>query len=342
MGRIKPGELIPSEVTLAREFVLSRHTVRKAISVLVNQGFLYTEHGRGTYCQDRSSEKHDSKIIGVITTYISEYIFPRVIQGIDSVLSENSYSIMLKNSDNNKDKEALCLQEVVERNIDGLIIEPARSAVISSHLKYYDALDAHNIPYIFIHGYHQQLENRSYLLLDDRKGMHMAVAYLTQLGHKNIFGIFKADDIQGVNRHKGYTDALTGAGLTYNPDHVIWYHTDDRDSKPKVTIKQMLESDEKIDAIACYNDQIAFSIFETLNGMGIEVPADISLTGFDDSYFSTNCPVKITTVTHPKEKFGGTAAELLLRLLKDEDYLHNPIQKVIQPELVVKDSCVKR
>ncbi|MDP4094958.1 MAG: substrate-binding domain-containing protein, partial [Bacillota bacterium] len=128
----------------------------------------------------------------------------------------------------------------------------------------------------------------------------------------------------------------------YDPDEVIWFHTEDRDIKPCNAIKQIIEANKRIDAIACYNDEIAFKVFEMLESMGIKVPENISITGFDDSYFSNNCPVKITTVTHPKESLGEMAAEILLQLIKVDDYLGNPVQKVIVPELVIKDSCIKR
>lgn len=342
MGRIKPGEPIPSENRLSEDFSLSRHTVRKAISMLVNEGYLYTEHGRGTYCRDRSIRRRDSKNIGVITTYISEYIFPKVIQGIDSVLSNNGYSIMLKNTNNNTDKEASCLEDVLGKNIEGLIIEPTKSALFSNNLKYYEALDSHRIPYIFIHGCYQQLEDKPYVFLDDVVGMHSAVEYLAKLGHKKIAGIFKADDVQGLNRHKGYARALTENDLPYDPDDVVWFHTEDRSVKPYNIIKQMMESKRGIDAVACYNDEIAFKVIELLNGLGVRVPEDVSVTGYDDSYYSENCPVKITSVCHPKEKLGETAAEILLQMLKDDGYLRNPVQRLIVPELIIKDSCIKR
>ncbi|HEX2927586.1 MAG TPA: GntR family transcriptional regulator [Ruminiclostridium sp.] len=342
MGRIKPGEQIPSENMLAEKLTLSRHTVRKAISMLVNEGYLYTEHGRGTYCTDRSRKRNDSRNIGVITTYISEYIFPRVIQGIDNVLSGNGYSIVLKNTNNNIEKEAACLDDVLQKNVEGLIIEPTKSALFSDNLKYYEALDNHQIPYIFIHGCYQQLEAKSYVLLDDAKGMYKVVQYLASLGHKKIAGIFKADDVQGLERHKGYAKALSDAGLGYDPDNIIWFHTEDRDIKPMKEIRRFLDEKRGIDAIACYNDEIAFSVFKLLNDSGIKVPEDISVTGFDDSYFSSNCPVGITTVRHPKEKLGETAAELLLQMIKDNDYQKNPVQKIIEPELIIKESCITR
>ena len=342
MGRIKPGEKIPSENALSEQFSLSRQTIRKALALLVNEGYVFTEHGRGTFCSDRSSHRNASKNIGVITTYISEYIFPKVIQGIDSVLSENGYSIMLKNTDNNTEKEAIDLEDILSKDIEGLIIEPTKSALFSNNLKYYDALDHHNIPYIFIHGFYQKQENKPFLILDDAQGMFSVVQYLTSLGHKNIVGIFKDDDIQGFNRHKGYARALYAAGIPYDPDLVIWFHTEDREEKPYAELQTLIKDKRAIDAIACYNDQIAFKVYELLHEMNIAIPEDISLTGFDDSYLSANCPIKITTVSHPKEKFGEIAAQMLLQLLNDRDYLNNPLQQIIEPELVIKDSCKKR
>ncbi|HEX2927807.1 MAG TPA: GntR family transcriptional regulator [Ruminiclostridium sp.] len=342
MGRIKPGDKISSENALAEQFSLSRQTVRRAISILVNEGYLNTEHGSGTYCVDRSKRRSSSKNIGVITTYISQYIFPNVIKGIDSVLSSNGYTIFLKNTNNNTEKEARFLEDILGKNIEGLIIEPTKSALFSNNLKYYEALDNHNIPYIFMHGFHQQLENKPYLILDDAQGMFSAVEYLVKLGHKNIVGIFKADDAQGLNRHKGYARALNEGGLPYDPDNIIWYHTEDKDKKPYTEVRRMITEKRSMDAIVCYNDQIAFKVYELLSEFGIKVPEDISVVGFDDSYYSESCPVKLTTVSHPKEKLGEAVAEMLLQMLNDQSLQKNPIQKIIIPKLVIKDSCCKR
>lgn len=342
MGRIKPGEQIPSENTLAEMLSMSRNTVRKAISSLVVEGYLYTEHGKGTYCRDRSTARKNSKNIGVITTYISEYIFPGVIQGIDRVLSEKGYSILLKNTGNDIEKEAVYLEEALVKDLEGLIIEPTKSALFPANLKYYEALDSSNIPYVFIHGYYQQLEDKPKVILDDSEGMYNAVNYLAELGHRHIAGIFKADDVQGINRHKGYARALSRHGIPYNPDYVIWFHTEDRNIKPYSAIKSILGSGMEIDAVACYNDQIAFGVYELLAEMGIRVPEDISITGFDDSYLSLSCPVKLTTVSHPKERLGEIAAQLLMEMVGDRETMNSPGSKLIKPELIIRESCIKR
>ena len=88
-GIYQPGDKIPSENQLVQEYDLSRHTVRKALSILEEEGYIVAVHGKGTFCTERAIHKKESKNIAVVTTYISDYIFPRLIQGINSVLSKN-------------------------------------------------------------------------------------------------------------------------------------------------------------------------------------------------------------------------------------------------------------
>ena len=85
-GEIAPGQKLPSENTLSAQYQVSRQTVRKALAILQNEGYIYAEHGRGTFCSEMMRHAHPSKNIAVVTTYLSDYIFPRVIQGIDDVV----------------------------------------------------------------------------------------------------------------------------------------------------------------------------------------------------------------------------------------------------------------
>src|SRR5699024_8719976 len=84
----KPNEKIESESELMRRFGVSRHTVRLAIGDLVTEGWLYREQGAGTFCRDRSKREqqknNDVKKIAIIATYISDYIFPSIIQGAEA------------------------------------------------------------------------------------------------------------------------------------------------------------------------------------------------------------------------------------------------------------------
>lgn len=339
-GRIMPGDKIPSENLLANKFSLSRHTVRKSIALLVNEGLLYTEHGRGTFSSGALRKSRDSKNIGVITTYISEYIFPQVISGIDEVLAKSGYSIILKNTGNDCLCEAVCLKDILGKDISGLIVEPTRSALYTSNIKYFETLDRYGIPYVFIHGCYEQLGQKPCILLDDAGGMYDMVLHLVKTGHRNISGIFKADDMQGLNRHKGFVRALSECGLSYDPEKVIWFHTEDRSTKPFAALKGLLADGREIDAVACYNDEVAFNTVKLLTSIGRRVPEDISVTGFDDSYLAEACPVKLTTAKHPKNDLGREAAALVLELISGN--LSGPEVRVIKPELVLRNSTAVR
>ena len=203
-GTIKPGQKLPSENELTKEYALSRHTVRKALALLENEGYITAQHGKGTFCSERVIQRHNSKNIAVVTTYLSDYIFPRLIQGMDRVLSENGYSIILKNTCNSRSKEEKVLKELLDKPIDGLIIEPSKSQILCRHINLYEMLDKYQIPYVFIQGCYPQMADKPCILMDDCKGGYLLTRHLLETGRRNIIGIFKADDSQGAQRHKGY------------------------------------------------------------------------------------------------------------------------------------------
>lgn len=341
-GKIKPGEKLPSENELSARYEISRHTVRKALGILANEGYITAEHGRGTFCSERMRHTKNSRNIAVITTYMSDYIFPRLLQGIDRVLTENGYSIVLKNTGNSRAREVKCLEDILTKDIDGLIIEPSKSQMYCKHQHLYERLDEYGIPYVFIQGIFPQMGEKPYVLMDDCQGGYVLTKYLIELGHRQIAGIFKADDIQGQERHKGYVKALQEAGMPYNPDMVVWFHTEDRTIKPISEVERMVKENVPMDAVVCYNDQIAMEAIRILKMAGKQVPEDISVTGYDNSAIGQSGHVKLTTIAHPQEQMGKMAAELLLSCIRGEDLEESQRHLRIAPELIVRESCKER
>lgn len=341
-GRRKPGDKLPSENELSASRHVSRHTVRKALSILEQEGYVEAEHGRGTFVSKKAGTRKGSGNIAVVTTYLSDYIFPRLIQGIDSVLTANGYSIILKNTGNSRVKENRCLEEILEKDVDGLIIEPSKSEIICANKALYDKLDFYQIPYVFIQGYYAQMKGKPHILMDDCRGGYLVTNYLIGLGHRRILGIFKADDSQGKERHKGYVKALQEAGLPYDPDMVIWFHTEDRTVKPAKVLELMVENGCAVDGIVCYNDQIALEVLKTLQKKNIRVPEDISVTGYDNSFIAENGAVKLTTIAHPQEKLGAMAAELLLEKIRGIPDEESRVERILKPELIIRESCKDR
>ena len=319
-GTIKPGQKLPSENELTREYALSRHTVRKALALLENEGYITAQHGKGTFCSERVIQRHNSKNIAVTTTYLSDYIFPRLIQGMDRVLSENGYSIILKNTCNSRSKEEKVLKELLDKPIDGLIIEPSKSQILCRHINLYEMLDKYQIPYVFIQGCYPQMADKPCILMDDCKGGYLLTRHLLETGRRNIIGIFKADDSQGAQRHKGYVQALQESGILYDPENVIWFHTEDRKTKPSLMLSMLLDS------------------ISMLEEKGISVPEDIAVTGYDNSLIGQSSPIGITTIAHPQEKLGEMAAELILEKIRKVPEEESSVKRLISPELIVRES----
>jgi GntR family transcriptional regulator of arabinose operon len=336
---LKPGEKIHSENELAAEFEICRHTVRQAIGELVNDGWLYREHGKGTFVNKRPDmDAAGPRTVAVITTYLNDYIFPAIIRGIDSVLSKNGYTILLGCTYNLHEKERLCLENLKNQNIAALIAEPTKSALPNPNLGLYRDIEKSGIPVLFIHGCYKDVKS-SYVVEDDEQAGYIATRHLVGLGHKKIGGIFKIDDIQGHSRFSGFSRALREDGLMSSDSQVIWFDTGGEDEKISgFTSKKLSAMLHESTAVVCYNEQIAIRLMDAIRCEGLSVPEDISLVSFDDSQLAVASEVKLTTVAHPKEKLGEEAGKTVIEMIAGHKG-HFEIK--MQPELVVRSSTRK-
>lgn len=351
-GTFQPHQKISSESELMKHFNVSRHTVRLAVGELVNQGWLYREQGAGTFCADRSKENinkaiKNQKNIAIITTYISDYIFPSIIRGAESYLSKHGYHVSLFSTNNDHENERHFLERILTQHFDGVIVEPTKSAVSNPNINYYLNLERQEIPYIMINAYYDELEPLS-ITVDDEKGGLLQTEHLIELGHDNIVCFFKNDDGQGSRRMKGYLKAHRKNGITLNPNNIITYQTEDKHHKPKEELAKLLDLPEKErpTAIVCYNDELALALLDVIREKNFQVPEDISIVGFDDSFLAQVSEVKLTTIKHPQSVLGEAAGKMILDIIKSSN--GNPQKSkdtfepiVFETELIVRNSTTK-
>lgn len=344
-GNVKDGQLLPSEYELMEKFNVSRHTVRQAFGELAKEGWVYKKQGKGTFA--RYFNTCDKKgMIGLITTYISDYIFPHIISGIESVMTEEGYSVIIANTNNNKEKEAYQIKSLMEQNIKGLILEPTKSAEKNVNLNLLEEVLARDIKIMFINAIYTDLKsenpNVGCVIMDDVKGGFIATEYLLKIGHRKIAGIFKRDDIQGVKREEGYRKALGNFGIIPDENMIGRFTTENKRIFPKEFVSNLLDkrnNELKPDAIVCYNDEIAVWVIQTIKECGLSVPQDISVVGYDDSSLATVLDIELTTVKHPKKQMGELAARHLIEMLENNSGNHRIIY---EPELVIRSSCKAR
>lgn len=331
---IEYGEKLPSEYELMEKFKVSRHTIRQAFGELSKEGWIYKEQGRGTFSNYRKNVSQKG-MVGVITTYISDYIFPHIISGIEEVLAKEGYVLALANTNNDKEKEAQHIKNFIQQKIVGLIIEPTRSAQANVNLPLFKEIQNNDIKTIFINATYSDFDT-AYTIIDDVKGGFAVTQYLLQIGHRKIAGIFKSDDLQGVRREQGYRNALNSFGIRSDESIIGHYDTEGREGFPHAFMQVLLAREDRPTAIVCYNDEIAIKAIQAVRNMGLRVPEDISIVGYDDSSLALASDIKLTTVKHPKTSMGNQAASFLVGML--ENNMRKPFI-IYEPELIVRTSC---
>jgi GntR family transcriptional regulator, arabinose operon transcriptional repressor len=341
-GRLKPGDQIPSENEISEQFQMSRQTVRQTFGLLEKEGLLLRVQGKGTFVSESiAGRSAEVQTIGMLTTYISDYIFPHIVRGTESALRSRGYRLVLSSTDNDKQREKESLSVMMNEPISGLIIEPTKSAEGNPNLGFYLSLDVQQIPYIMINASYPELHCPS-LKVDDEAGGYMAAEHLIQLGHKRIAGFFKTDDLQGVNRLKGFIKAHQHYRIPLHPALVVHYRTEEKHTKPMEETARILGSDDgRPTAFVCYNDELAVQLLDPIRQFGLLVPDDISLVGFDDSPLATAMEVKLTTLTHPKSEMGAAAAELLISMIEKGLDGFTAENKIFSPELIIRESTKK-
>lgn len=348
-GIVLPHGKIGSENELMKEYNVSRHTVRKAIDELVNEGWVYRKQGAGTFCADRTDQKNpigkaQRKNIALITTYLSEYIFPSIIRGAESILSEHGYQVTIFSTNNNHEQEKRALEAVLSQRFDGLIVEPTKSSIPNPNINYYLNLERQGIPYVMINAYYEELEPY-FLGMDDVKGGYTQTKHLLDLGHEQIVGLFKNDDLQGAKRLKGFIKAHRERGIALNPQHIITYTTEQKNAKPLEELHRIFKDrSHRPTGIVCYNDELALKLLDVIREFDIRVPEELSVVGYDDSFLSVASEVKLTTIQHPKVEMGIDAAKLIISCIEQErkDRSADGEQSIIyEPKLVVRHSTAE-
>ncbi|MEX1031533.1 MAG: GntR family transcriptional regulator [Paenibacillaceae bacterium] len=340
-GRIKSNEQLPSEHELSRLFSMSRQTVRQAIGEMVQEGQLYRIQGKGTYCAGTAFRRtNDTPTIGVLTTYISDYIFPLIVRGAEATLRNDGYQLLLASTDNDKAKERESLEMMLAQSVSGLIIEPTKSAEGNPNESYYRALEAQGIPYIMINETYADLDCPC-LKVDDELGVFRAVEYLILGGHRQIAGFFKTDDLQGVNRMNGFIAAHVQYQLPLSEDNIVCYSTEEKSVKPLSMAASILRRVDRPTAFVCYNDELAIRMLDIIREANLQVPDDLSIIGFDDSFLATATEVKLTTIAHPKIELGIKAAQLLIDIKEQRIELNSVGIVKYDPELMIRESTKK-
>ena len=316
----KSGKL-PTEYELVTRFNVSRQTVRQAISSLKAEGVVYQIQGSGTFvAKDAPAERRGVesafKNIFVICTYISEYIFPSIVRGIESTLNGTGYRLHIAATGNKVDLERKILSDVIKlQECDGIIVEGSKTGFPNPNINLYRKIEEMGIPVVFLHCSYQELPDSVVVGMDDREGGKIAAGKLVSVGCKRMLGIFKSDDRQGLMRYAGFSEGILESGLSLDSIELRWYTTEDTANHGQGVLNAMenVLSSTDIDGVVCYNDQVAVALIRDLTRRGLPIPKIVS---FDDSYLCNSSPIRFDSLGHRKEELGVIAATKIRNMVE--------------------------
>jgi len=296
-----------------------RERVRKAIAELG-----YTPHGSA-----RALVSRRTNTIGAVIPTLDNAIFATVIQTLQNELSLKGQTLLLATSDYRPEREVEHIEKLLVRGIDGLMLTgEARDPAV------YRMLERHGIRYVSTYVHHPESPHPT-IGFDNRRAMSRVVGYLHDLGHRAfamIAGIARGND-RAAERIAGVRDALSQRGLDLDSSRILEQPYSIAASR--AAFRSLCSRADRPTAIVCGNDVLAIGAqFEAL-ALGLRVPDDVSITGFDDLDLSREVSPALTTVHAPLEEMGRLTADYLLTAQETEEA---PTHIELPAELVVRGS----
>lgn len=311
---------LPSEHELCSQYHLSRQTVRAALHLLTEEGLIEKRQGSGSFSTGLGTRENT---IGIIVNNADEYTTPTLLADLKSVFREKGYTVQIYSTYSKIAIEREILENLRTAPIRGLIVEGTKTALPNPNLDLYEHLMEKGVAILFAGGNYPALTSTVYIKDDNYYGGYLLAKHLIQQGHTQIAGIFKIDDIQGLERYSGFVTALRDFKITVAEELILWYTSAKLEALESRSdtgfLTSFLRRNKSLcSAVICHNDEIAYWLIRELRYADIRVPEDISVVSFDNSYMSDLDSIRITTLSHGRHELGKTAACALLRLIQGE------------------------
>lgn len=309
-GEYKPGDLIGSEHELAREGNISRMTVRRASELLVNEGVLERRPGKGLYVAQKQHTGID--LIQVIAGHLTWEPCLQVARGVQMAARERGIQVQLYDAHGDESLDMRVVRDLPH--------SPARGAVIiSTHSPAFNeamyGLKAEGFPFVLVDQRLRDIEVPS-VTSDNYSGGYQAGQALIQASHTRIafIGDLIASTVQ--ERLDGLRDALGDAGLPFDRSLVSDLVVDqdrlgDWSSRVDESFAKLMAQPQAPTAVFCSCDAVARSVYRAAGRMGLQIPTDISVIGFDDDPLAEWLTPPLSTVRQPFREMGRVAVQLL-------------------------------
>ncbi|WP_405113321.1 GntR family transcriptional regulator [Paenibacillus sp. FSL K6-1217] len=323
-------ERIPSESEFSRLLDVSSITVRKALSELVNEGVIYRVRGKGSFVASQAAipDKNSNLVAFVISgidLYDSSYM--QIMRGIQSLLGKHGCKLIIEFVENDFEQERELVLELIQTELRGILIYSSNPEAAKDYLR---EIRKKAIPFVMLDrspsGYPVNV-----VTCNNHDGAYEAVEYLIKQGHRHIgFAAYDYHLSPEVDRYNGYRNAMSDASLPV-PESLLFLAKE----LDYTALAELIRSGE-LTALFCANDRRALEAIEQLTALGIRIPEQVSLIGFDDFESSKFAKVALSTVKQYFDVLGYESAKLLYEITEGSSYGN---KKVMLPtSLVIRDT----
>jgi LacI family transcriptional regulator len=278
----------------------------------------------------RSLRRKETYTIGVIVTNSADPFFAEVTRGIEDTCFEQGYNIILCNSDSDLDKELFHTTVLTKKRVDGILFLAA-GGQSTTHI---GTVYEQGTPLVVVDRYIPAMAV-DMVLINNAYGGWLATRHLIELGHHRIGCISGPSDITlSAERVTGYRQALQEAGLPTDESLII--RGNFQYESGFESAQYLLAQPKPPTAIFACNDLMAIGAINAAIKCGRQVPAQLSIVGFDDIRMAGYINPLLTTIAQPKYEMGTIATTMLLDRIHTQDM--PPRQKLLDTRLVVRES----
>lgn len=267
--------------------------------------------------------------IGLFLSSIQGDFYRQLIQAVHIQCKINGYILNIYVSNENTSEEIYGM--ILSSGVEGAIIMNDGLAD-----EYMERLEKINMPMVFIDREYNS-EKISSVVIDNDYGVTQAVEYLIKLGHRRIGYVHGVQNFDEKARFKAYCKVMKKYGFPIEDKFILNGYFEEAIAYSEMYL-MLVRGAELPDAFFCANDEMAWGCIRAMQAMGVQVPEQVSIVGFDDSLLAAYYRPALTTVHSPVVELGSKSATEIIRLVRREG-IEEGTSIRLDPQLVLRDSC---
>lgn len=284
-----------------------------------------------------SLKERRTRALGVVVSEIANNFFSQAINGIESIAYNRGYHVIITQSHESSEREKVNIEHMAARGVDGLLISLSSESVDIAYLK---ELHEKGMPIVFFDRITREIETHT-VTANNYLGAFHATEHLIYQGYKKIAHLTSSPYLSITQeRLEGYRAALLKHNINFNEALVKYCHHGGMIiSEVEDALAQLFKSKTRPDAIFAAGDRLTISCFSLLKRM--KQKKDIGFTGFSNTQVGDLFSPSLTVIRQPASEIGQMATELLIQMIESKRPVIEFQNKILETELVIRESSKK-